>query len=295
MLGIHRHGAILNEQECIFCRRSQGNFSVEDLIPIVLMGPAISKVIVTDAVCEECNNYFGRTIDSNFLNSDLIKLIRLRFRRFVSPENVPKLKREGIRNYIDHQGNVIKLDAVADNSGSRYMPSMKPQQQGKGKPVLFVRNYKEAIELERTLNERKRVKIEIEPFLPKPALQGPIEMPIDSRPPALDILYKMFIEFVYLHFGRQQAQAITFDPMRKLLLQPGSDLGSEYKYKMILNLPFDKLVEEMPKTKGAYHRIGIYRSPQFWCFFFNMFGEALFLCSLPPTEWYKQRIQTINL
>ena len=271
------------------------HFSVEDLIPVVLMGQGIPKVTVSGAVCEECNNRFGRTIDSTFLNSDLIKIIRFRFRRFVAAENVPKLRKEGIRNLVDSEGNVLKLDAVVDKSGSRYVPSLKPQPQSEGKPTIFIRDYKEAIHLEKTLKERKKVRIEIEPLLPKRAFQGPIEMPIDSRLPSLDILYKMFIEFVYLEFGRQKAQESTFDFLRKVLLLPGTDLGSEYKYRMILNIPLDNLIKEKPKTAGVYHRIGIYRALEFWCFFFNMFGEAIFFCTLPVTDWYKQRIRTIHL
>jgi hypothetical protein len=280
--------------KCIFCRQCPKHFSVEHLIPIKLMGHRMQRVTVTDAVCRSCNNKFGETVDAAFLNNDLVKLIRLRYRRFLPTKYLPKLIKENAKNLMDAEGNLYKLNAVVDKSGSRYMPSLEPQQQKGGEPTIFIRGYREAIQLAKSLQERKDVRIEIEPFLPKHALHGPIEMPIDSNLPFLDILYKMFIEFVHIEFGRQRALESTFDPIREALTNEGTHLGPEYKFKMLLNLPIDQLIKERNEVNGVHHKIGLSHAEQFWCFYFSMFGEAVFFCSLPSAEWYEQRNRAID-
>ncbi len=280
---------------CIFCRKVTEKFSREHFIPDKLIGSADAATTLTDAVCIKCNKYFGRTVDADFLNHDLIKLIRLRNHLFLPPEKVPSLIERDTKHLIDEEGNVYKLDSVADAKGSRYEPSLKPNIQTERNKTTFIRSHREAYHLLEKMKGRKGIKVILKPMMPKHILNMPIHLHITSKLPLLNILYKMFLEFIYIEFGRKHCLEDKYDLLREVVLGKDISLGDRYKWQLAIHFLYDKLIDDKKGIATVTHTIGIQPEQDFWCFYFCMFDDATFYCSIPDTTWYKSRIRTIHM
>ena len=78
---------------CIFCKTDYEKQSIEHIIPNVVTGKQSESPKLKNGICKTCNNKYGHTIDSDFLNHDLIKLIRLRNYRFTQKSKIPHFKK----------------------------------------------------------------------------------------------------------------------------------------------------------------------------------------------------------
>jgi hypothetical protein len=279
-----------SEYACIVCRNKSSEFSSEHFIPLSLIGKPSGQVTISNAVCKVCNTLLGRTVDAAFLNSDLVKLIRLRNKAFLPKDKLPSITIRNAKNLIDLEGNNISLDIVVDASGSRYQPSPKPNEAQPDSSTVFVRSYAEAQALVSRI-EGKSIKYAIEPLIPKKALYGPVEIRIERNPP-LGILCKMLLEFIFVQYGREKALDDVFDPIRNALLDKA---GYDYKAKTIINFPINTLITEKRDSKIVFHTAGLKKSAEFWYFYFTIFDDATFYCSIPFTAWYEQRESRIGL
>ena len=63
--------------KCIICQqeKEKSEFSDEHLFPDSIGG----RLVLKDAVCIDCNSRYGHGADSDLVNHELIKLIRLAY------------------------------------------------------------------------------------------------------------------------------------------------------------------------------------------------------------------------
>jgi hypothetical protein len=66
-------------QLCIYCRRGNQEFDREHVIPQAFGNFEPHSLILYDAVCKECNNFFGRTLDFALSRDSVEALLRLRY------------------------------------------------------------------------------------------------------------------------------------------------------------------------------------------------------------------------
>lgn len=64
---------------CIYCRRSDQVFDREHVIPEAFGMFEPTSFILNDAVCKECNNYFGRTLDFALSRDSAEAMLRFRY------------------------------------------------------------------------------------------------------------------------------------------------------------------------------------------------------------------------
>jgi hypothetical protein len=273
---------------CIFCKNEIRSPSTEHLIPDSVIGKQTESLKIKSALCKSCNNTFGHTIDSEFLNHDLIKLIRLRNKNFIQKSKVPKFKTDNRIQVIDKDGYKIGFDAVADVTGTRYEPSRKPNNQ-KDNAVVFVRKQADLKKILRKFDPQK-FDIIVEPLIQEPIKNQIINLSITNRLPPLNILHKMALEYIYFNWGIEYALSEDFDSYRII---PNKMLNN--KWKMMLNIDLGKLVISKSKSELNFHEIGISRNDQFWFFYFTLFNDATFYCEIPDSDVLQNIIHRINL
>ena len=64
---------------CIYCRRENQEFDREHVIPQAFGNFEPNSFILYDAVCKECNNFFGRTLDFALSRDSMEALLRFRY------------------------------------------------------------------------------------------------------------------------------------------------------------------------------------------------------------------------
>ncbi len=53
---------------------------------------------------------------------------------------------------------------------------------------------------------------------------------------------------------------------------------------MVLHIDLKSLIIEKGKSNENYHEVGIDHNGNFWFFYFNLFNDAIFYCSLPESK-----------
>jgi hypothetical protein len=64
---------------CIYCRRENQEFDREHVIPQAFGNFEPNSLILYDAVCKGCNNFFGRTLDFALSRDSMEALLRFRY------------------------------------------------------------------------------------------------------------------------------------------------------------------------------------------------------------------------
>jgi len=275
----------LPTQTCILCLTPTAVFSREHIVPDVLVSNANENMVVADAICRKCNSRCGATVDAAFLNNDYVRLVRLIYADCTSSSKVPRFVTRATSLFLDQHGNRLVLDALVDNQGSRYEFNKKPKITADGNTIEFIRRRREAQSIADDYRKRGW-DAEVTPLVPDTVLKGAVTVHIKPSMPPLDILVKMFLEFVHLHFGRERALDHVFDALRSHLLNPSSN--TPMKWRMIYDWPS---LRRVPGDRAAHcrHVIRLRSDPSVgWVFSFTMFGRTIFETTVPPTVWYKE-------
>jgi hypothetical protein len=172
-----------------------------------------------------------------------------------------------------------------DNQGSRYEFNKKPKITADGNTIEFIRRRREAQSIADDYRKRGW-DAEVTPLVPDTVLKGAVTVHIKPSMPPLDILVKMFLEFVHLHFGRERALDHVFDALRSHLLNPSSN--TPMKWRMIYDCPSLCRVHG-DRAAQCRHVIRLRSDPSVgWVLSFTMFGRTIFETTVSPTVWYKE-------
>ena len=103
------------ENICILCKLPITKINDEHIVPYALLGDPskTENVLISNHICLDCNNKTGKEVDSEFLNNQEIKALRLLHKDFLNKDSNPKLKLTNVINvrFDDHE---IPCDLIID-------------------------------------------------------------------------------------------------------------------------------------------------------------------------------------
>ena len=111
---------------CIYCRGSTGPFTREHVVQEAF-GKFQNALVIRDAVCHECNQEFGRTIDLNLSRSSVEGLDRYRF-GVKEPAEIEKFKYDAVSLRAKNAGDFAdaRFEQRADASGKKLVARLLP-------------------------------------------------------------------------------------------------------------------------------------------------------------------------
>ena len=126
---------------CIFCKKSIFKTSKEHIVPEAILGDPskTENILICKDVCKKCNSLLGQGVDSEFLNLDEVKALRLLHKDFLSKDKNPRLKISNIITLrIDNTD--ITCDLYIDKTGQKIVPSRKPIEDGNARNFIVNEN-----------------------------------------------------------------------------------------------------------------------------------------------------------
>jgi len=126
---------------CIFCKKSIIEIYDEHIVPEALLGNPnqTENALIIKNVCKECNNQMGHGVDSEFLNLDEVKALRLLHKDFLHKGKNPKLKLPNIIKLIIGDTEVV-CDLYIDKTDQKIVPSKKPIANGESRSFIIHEN-----------------------------------------------------------------------------------------------------------------------------------------------------------
>ncbi len=240
------------DTRCIYCLRNEGPYSTEHVIPEAFGLYGSNTMVLNDAVCDKCNQDFGRTLDlvlardsyEGLLRADMfprVDLPRDRFRprrtvlRFPDEPQFEQLR--GLRLEVDwsvRRPRMLDQVVVRDGSGARHTFTLEDiggadpslfQNRPPDSVQIFALSAAAAIALKReaeALGARFKPLIDLE--LPnevkKPLVELEIQGTIDSR--VLRAISKITFNYLARTQGVALALGSSFDEIRAFIREGGS-------------------------------------------------------------------------
>ncbi len=284
---------------CIFCKKSIKEINNEHIVPEAILGDPsqTENVLVIKDVCKNCNSQMGQGVDSEFLNLDEVKALRLLHKDFLHKGKNPKLKLTNIITLII-ENRKIACDLYVDKTGQKIVPSKKPIENGETRDFIIHEN-----EISTFLKKFAKKKGEYNVEWPdnKFAIKGSIDLSkildykfknSDFTAPFSRLFFKMIIEYISYKFGVEVALLKKYDPIRELALKRRDKYETSYKLKFYNPQPYD-----IDKMNCVRHEIGIKYDKEIenWFFYFIFYGFFEYNFLIPYDNSYKEVSDCIQI
>lgn len=281
---------------CIFCKKQKEFLSEEHIIPDSVLNKRYEKVILINYVCKECNNKFGHTIDSEFLNDKLIKIIRLLHKDFINKDSNPKLLFNSFTKVTINKIEV-PLDLLIDKNGYKVSFSKKPIKDEYNNCIHYFIKEKDVPNFIKTMEKKKKIKnlkINLNRISPK------IDFSLERAFYTTDmiehykllffprVIVKMAIEYICKKFGSEIIMKKNYDVYRDFVFLKTNYCSIKYNMGLIREIKDEKEVIK--------HEIGIKFDENLneWIFFFNLYNKVKYMLVLPYENIYKEIIDIIS-
>jgi hypothetical protein len=253
---------------CIYCRESKGPFTREHVVPDGF-GKFKGALVIKNAVCHECNQEFGRTIDLALTRSSVEGYERYRF-GVKKPSEIGKFKHSSLTLRVKEPGDfdgaqfVQRADAAGENLVSHIVPGISVRRkEGEGFVHFTEAQVRDGTWLQnaevdwrrgikvfggdaksdeiRAVLESQGVTVKWRPLKPPESGEVKVQQEFDVTPESQRALAKIAFNYLTYREGPDYALVEAFDPIRRYIRYGEKPSSSLPPVLSLEGLPFDRI------------------------------------------------------